>query len=78
VSEGSVRLWDFLRGTYASADPRSLGLLRWALGSLLFVDLARRLPDVVMHYSNGGWLTNHYLLFRPMSPWLFSPQWRCS
>jgi hypothetical protein len=66
-------LWEFLRRTYASADPRSLGILRLMLGSLLFFDLVRRLPDVGLHYSNDGWLTNHYLLFRPMSGYLFSP-----
>jgi len=68
-----MKLGEFLRRTYATADPRSLGLLRLALGWLLFVDLARRLPEAVMHYSNDGWLTNHFMLFRPMSNWLFSP-----
>jgi hypothetical protein len=64
--------WEFLKRNYASADPRSLGLLRIALGTLLFVDLARRIPDIEAHYANTGWLTNHYMLFRPMSSHLFS------
>jgi hypothetical protein len=64
--------WEFLKRTYASADPRSLGLLRIALGTLLFVDLARRIPDIEAHYANTGWLANHYMLFRPMSSHLFS------
>lgn len=64
--------WEFLKRTYASADPRSLGLFRIALGTLLFVDLARRIPDIEAHYANTGWLTNHYMLFRPMSSHLFS------
>src|SRR5262249_45639866 len=70
VREGSF--WEFLKQTYATADPRSLGLLRIALGLLLAVDLLRRFPDLDAHYSNAGWLTNHFMLFRPMSTNLFS------
>jgi hypothetical protein len=62
----------FLARTFAVADPRSLGLFRIALGTLLFVDVARRLPDLSAHYSNAGWLTNHFALFRPMSSHMFS------
>jgi hypothetical protein len=62
----------FLERTYASADPRSLGLFRIALATLLFVDVARRWPDIEAHYANTGWLTNHFMLFRPMSDHLFS------
>jgi hypothetical protein len=65
-------LWTFLKETYGTADPRSLGLFRIALAALLFVDVARRFPDVEAHYANTGWLTNHYALFRPMSSHLFS------
>jgi hypothetical protein len=65
-------LWTFLKETYGTADPRSLGLFRIALAVLLFVDVARRFPDVEAHYANTGWLTNHYALFRPMSSHLFS------
>jgi hypothetical protein len=82
VSKGSAdesRLWlrlstwgKFLAKAYASADPRSLGLFRIALGTLLFVDVARRLPDLTAHYTNAGWLTNHFALFRPMSSHIFS------
>jgi hypothetical protein len=68
----------FLRDTYATADPRSLGLFRIALGILLFVDVARRWPDVDAHYANTGWLTNHFMLFRPMSDHLFSVYLACS
>jgi hypothetical protein len=71
--DGSVTsFWSFLKKTYASADPRSLGLFRIALAALLFVDVARRWPDVEAHYANTGWLSNHYMLFRPMSDHLFS------
>lgn len=69
---GLAGFWAFLRDTYGSADPRSLALFRVALAGLLFVDVARRWPDVEAHYSNLGWLTNHYALFRPMSSHLFS------
>ena len=62
----------FLKQTYATADPRSLGLFRIALATLLFIDVARRWPDVEAHYANTGWLTNHFMLFRPMSDHLFS------
>lgn len=62
----------FLRDTYFTADPRSLGLLRIALGTLVFVDILRRVPDIEAHYANTGWLTNHFALFRPMSSHLFS------
>ncbi len=64
--------WEFLKRTYGTADPRSLGLLRIALGLLLIVDLLRRFPDLTEHYSNAGWLSNHFMLFRPMSSNLFS------
>jgi hypothetical protein len=57
---------------YASADPRSLGLFRVALGALLAFDVALKFPEVGAHYSNAGWLPNHFALFRPMSDHLFS------
>jgi hypothetical protein len=73
-----VSFFGFVRETYATADPRSLGLFRIALGILLFADVARRWPDVEAHYANTGWLTNHYMLFRPMSDHLFSVYLACS
>jgi Vitamin K-dependent gamma-carboxylase len=63
---------------YSSADPRSLGLFRIALGLLLFLDAARRYPDIESHYANTGWLPNHFMLFRPMSTHLFSLYLTCS
>ena len=68
----------FLRDTYATADPRSLGLFRIALATLLFFDVLRRWPDIEAHYANTGWLTNHFMLFRPMSDHLFSLYLACS
>lgn len=61
-----------LLAAYASADPRSLGLLRIALGSLLFFDVASKMPEVEAHLANTGWLSNHFALFKPMSEHLFS------
>jgi len=65
-------LLEFLKRTYASADPRSLGLFRVALGAVIFIDVLRRYPEVESHYSNSGWLSNHFMLFRPMSEHLLS------
>jgi hypothetical protein len=65
-------LWDKLVRLYGSADPRSLGLFRIALGALLAVDVALKFPEVEAHYANSGWLPNHFALFRPMSDHLFS------
>ena len=62
----------FLKKTYAAADPRSLGIFRIALGVVLFFDVLRRVPEIQSHFSNTGWLTNHFMLFRPMSEHLLS------
>ncbi len=67
-----VGVWGKLLELYASADPRSLGLFRIALGALLAVDVALKFPEVEAHFSNTGWLSNHFALFRPMSDRLFS------
>jgi predicted DCC family thiol-disulfide oxidoreductase YuxK len=56
----------------ASADLRSLGLLRWVLGALLIADVVDRLGLVDTLYSNDGVLSNHYSLFRPLAPYQFS------
>ena len=68
----AVGFWPRLVELYGSADPRSLGLLRVALGLLLFADVGLKLPEVPAHFSNAGWLSNHFALFRPMSNYLFS------
>ena len=70
MSQGG--LGEFLKKTYASADPRSLGIFRMALGAVMFIDVLRRYPEITSHYSNSGWLTNHFMLFRPMSDHLLS------
>lgn len=72
VSPAPVGVWAKAVAIYGSADPRSLGLLRAALGALLFCDVALKLPEVTAHYSNAGWLSNHFALFKPMSEHLFS------
>ncbi|MCB9590340.1 MAG: lipase maturation factor family protein [Polyangiaceae bacterium] len=74
--DAGVPLWRrFGRGLaerYATVDPRSLGLFRWLLGALLLIDLLRRYPDLVDHFTNEGWLPNHFAIFRPMSNHLWS------
>jgi len=77
ANDGSARVRALIT-QYASADPRSLGLFRVALGILLFLDAARRYPDIEAHYANTGWLPNHFMLFRPMSDYLFSLYLTCS
>jgi len=64
--------WQKLAALYGSADPRSLGALRVALGALLAIDVVLKFPIAAAHLSNAGWLTNHFALFRPMSQHLFS------
>jgi hypothetical protein len=64
--------WPRLTALYGTADPRSLGVLRIAIGLLVFFDVALKLPEVPYHFSNSGWLSNHFALFRPMSNYLFS------
>jgi Vitamin K-dependent gamma-carboxylase len=66
------RPWARLIALYGSADPRSLALFRIALGALLAFDVLLKFPEAEAHLSNAGWLPNHFALFRPMSPYLFS------
>src|SRR5688572_8986801 len=66
------RAWAWLVATYATVDPRSLGVCRILLGLLIFADVARRYKDLDAYYTNLGWLTNHFALFRPMSSHVFS------
>jgi hypothetical protein len=54
-----------LRRNYLSIDPRTLGLVRIALGMLLLVDLAKRSCVLSLFYTNRGLLPNHRLLWRP-------------
>ena len=66
------RAWAWLVATYATVDPRSLGVCRILLGALLFADVARRYKDLDAYYTNLGWLANHFSLFKPMSSHVFS------
>lgn len=66
------RAWAWLVATYATVDPRSLGVCRILLGLLLFADVARRYKDLDAYYTNLGWLANHFSLFKPMSSHVFS------
>jgi hypothetical protein len=62
----------FLRKNYLSIDPRTLGLLRIALGCLLLFDLAKRVPILRLFYTNAGLIPNHRVLWRPQSEFSFS------
>jgi len=64
--------WAKVVRIYGSADPRSLGCLRIALALVLTLDVLLKFPEVTAHFSNTGWLTNHFALFRPMSAYPFS------
>lgn len=64
--------WAWLVRTYATVDPRSLGVCRILLGLLVFADVARRYKDLDAYYTNMGWLTNHFSLYKPMSSHVFS------
>jgi predicted DCC family thiol-disulfide oxidoreductase YuxK len=57
---------------FLSADLRSLALLRVYLGVVLIGDLLLRLGEVESLYSNDGVLSNHFSLYRPLSPHQFS------
>jgi predicted DCC family thiol-disulfide oxidoreductase YuxK len=50
---------------WISADPRSLGLGRIALGVALLLDLLRRAPELTLFYTNVGLLPNHTVLWQP-------------
>ncbi len=68
----SSGVWGFFTRAWGEADPRSLGLFRILLGALLVFDVARRLPYYEAHYTDAGWLSSHFALYRPMSSHLFS------
>jgi hypothetical protein len=60
------------RERYLSIDPRTLGVVRIALGALLMFDVLRRFPDADLWYTNAGLLPNHRLLWQPESLTQFS------
>jgi hypothetical protein len=62
----------FLEERYLSIDRRLLGLFRIYFGSLLLVDVLRRVPYATVFYSNEGVLSNHYSLFAPLGRPYFS------
>lgn len=61
-----------LVATWFAFDPRSLALFRIGFALLLLVDLLRRVPGLVVWYSNEGLIPNHTQLWRPPSEWTFS------
>ncbi len=69
---GRSTLGQHLQASWLSFDPRSLGLFRIGLATLLLGDLLRRVPGLVTWYTNDGLLPNHTQLWRPASRWIFS------
>lgn len=69
---GLGRIGAFFRERYLSVDPRWLGVFRVLLAGLLSADLLRRWAVARMFYTNDGILPNHFSLFRPMGPDVFS------
>jgi hypothetical protein len=67
-----ARHWPGFTARYLALDPRSLGLVRIYLGSVLLVDLLRRIPHLRTWYTNDGPLPNHVLLWRPWAEYQFS------
>lgn len=63
---------DVLRDRFCRFDRRMLGIFRLCFGSLLLVDLVRRVPDATFFYSNEGVLSNHLALFAPLGKPYFS------
>lgn len=62
----------WIRARYLGVDPRSAGIFRVLLGTLLVLDALRHYGEVDFIYSIDGAFTNHYHLFRPTSGTLFS------
>src|SRR5262249_5198030 len=62
----------FVQARYFAADARWLGVLRIGFGGLLAWDSGPRFAGARAHYSNEGFLPNHFALFRPMGDGVFS------
>lgn len=62
----------FLRRNFLTIDPRTLGLLRIVLASLLLVDLAKRTSYLRLFYTNSGLIPNHRVLWQPPREHIFS------
>jgi hypothetical protein len=67
-----ARTTQIVREHFATADLRTLALLRILLGVLLMVDLWDRIRLAETLYSNDGVLSNHFALFRPLAAYQFS------
>jgi predicted DCC family thiol-disulfide oxidoreductase YuxK len=66
---------DWLRRHYLSVDPRTLGVFRIALASLLLVDLVKRTLGIEYWYVDSGLMPGHTALWRPSRAWQFSLHW---
>src|SRR5712691_9906403 len=71
-------LRDALRAQYFELDRRLLAVFRIYFGVVLLVDILSRFPVLTFFYTNEGVLPNHYALYAPMSPPVFSLFFACS
>lgn len=61
-----------VRDRYLAVDPRTAGVFRLVLGTLLSLDCLRHWSEAQLLYSTEGVLPNEKHLWRPSSSWLFS------
>ena len=67
-----ARRMSFLRRSYFEIDPRTLGLARIAIASVLLVDLVKRWLALSIFYTNQGLIPNHSMLWRPVRRYTLS------
>ncbi len=67
-----TRFWRFIRYTYLSIDPRSLGLFRIVFGCVLLFDLFSHWQVIDFWYTDGGLLPGVLVQEHPLSRRIFS------
>lgn len=67
-----TRIWEFIRYTYLSIDPRSLGLFRIVFGCVLLCDLYSHWQVIDFWYTDDGMLPGASVLANPLSRRVFS------
>jgi hypothetical protein len=72
VRRALPRAGRFIWERYAGADPRTLGLYRIVIATLLIADHFRYWYFARRYFSNEGVLTNHWHLFKPTTEFNFS------
>lgn len=67
-----TRAWRGFGRRYLTIDPRTAALFRIAYGTMLCFDCLRHWREAQFLYSNEGVLANHFHLYKPTTPVLFS------